>query len=613
MRLTILKSAFGVYLVIIILVLVKLQIFNGEKYYQLSENNRIRLRPLEAPRGRIYDRNGRILADNYLSFEVKVIPHMLGGEYSRALFNRKSRESLQRLHRERNLKRLAEILGIPLPTLKEKVDRAEADSSYLAHEIAREIAKEKAIAIMEEGPEGLPGVFVEARPRRFYPYGRAACHVLGYLGKPTREEYEERREYGLRTDDLVGKAGVEKSFDDSLRGQNGGQIMEVDRFGRMVKIIGAESPALGGSLYITLDIELQKLVEGQLDGERGAAVVMDAVDGEILAMASSPGFDPNVFVKSEPERSIPFLGLDDSEGKMLDRCIQCAFPPGSVFKVITSAAGLETECVRAEDTFLCTGSLISGGRTFNCWQHAGHGRMDLPQAIAHSCNVYFFNVGLKLGAENLTRFARLFGLGEPVGVELPWESSGFVPGKKWKKSKQGEGWYEGDTLNFSIGQGYLTVTPMQMMKVVSVFASEGIPIAPHLLKRIEGGPSGFQTRSHLSFRHRFWKYERFPVVSQRTARKIKAGMKETINDPGSTGYRAYLPGLEGAGKTGTATVGNGEPHAWFVGFAPTEKPKVCIVVFLEHGGMGGTRPAEIAREIWKYLLLPKAADGAQTG
>jgi len=542
---------------LLILGLLYLQVIEGKRYRIQSQENIIRLIPIPAPRGDISDRNGVVLADHRLTFDVGIVPQ-----------------------ETENLTSLIEKISKAVPVDREKVIREYSrnfSTPFTPVKVLEDVAKETAIALAER--RDLQGLVVVVTPRRHYPYGAATAHVLGIVGEISSRELERLRPYGYRIKDLLGEGGIEESFDNYLRGEDGGTQLKVNNRGYKVATLGYRPAKKGNDLTLTLDIRLQNFIYSLLEGKQGVVCVMDPATGEILALVSSPSFDPNEDLSS-------FLS---AEGRpFLNRATQGVYPPGSTFKVVIASMALEEGNIHPESSFSCPGFLKIGKGSFQCWKEGGHGEQHLVEALRHSCNVFFYRVGLLSGPDRIAEYARLFGFGEKSGIELPHESAGFVPTPLWKRIAKREGWYDGDTANFAIGQGYLAVTPLQLLRMASVIATDGKLVDPHIVKQI--GPHEVKGgRSHsLS-------------LSEKTLSVVREGMTEVVNAPDGTGRYAAVEGLEIAGKTGTAQVPGKNSHAWFVGFSPIQNARASLVVLVEHGGMGGLVAAQIAASVFQKM------------
>ena len=535
-----------------------LQIIKGPFYSDLSFRNSIRLLNISAPRGNIYDRSGKLIVGNTLSFGVFIVPQETDDVDS-------------------EMENLSGILGVSKSLLERNYKRNKT-ASFAPCELIRGVSKKAAISIEESRLE-MPGVLVKEIPFRNYYYKEAFSHVIGYTGEIGPLELELLKPYGYNIKDMIGKDGIERFCDRILRGKNGGMQVQVDNRGREVKVMSYRKPRSGKDVYLTLDGGLQKLVYNLFDGRKGAAIFMDPNNGEIFSLVSSPSYDPGGSLAD---------AMRSQELPLLNRAIMGVYPPGSVFKLITGMAALETKSIRPDTGFVCTGKIKIGKDEVSCWNKDGHGYVDLEKAIAWSCNVYFCNAGLLTGADKITEYANLFGLGRKTGVELFGESSGFVPSKEWKRQEKKEIWYPGDTANFSIGQGDLTVTPLQIARMVASIANGGFLVRPHVLK-----PAGGAGLTNLNTEEL--------KVAKENIDSIKRGMRKVIEDPDGTGNRAASNIVSISAKTGTVQVGPGiRPHGWFVGFAPSENPKICFAVFMENGGSGGDAAADIAKPALEY-------------
>jgi len=550
---------------LLILSLFYTQVVRFFYYSGLSKNNSIRIIPIDGPRGNILDRNGETLVTSRLSFDVAVIYRELA-----------NKEKLRRI--------LGDMFGMTDAEISKALAKA-ARFQYAPVSIIEDVPKDKAIALEESGFD-IPGLIIETRSRRDYPFKNSAAHVLGYLSQITEKELEDLGDYGYRTGDLIGRSGVEKYYDSYLKGVDGGTQVEVDSRGRQVRTIGVKEPSRGKDVYLTIDRSIQLACDKLLGDRKGAVVVADPRNGQILALASHPAFDPNIFVK--PGTSEERLGLlRDKIGRPLsNRAISGLYPPGSVFKIVTAQAALEKGRISAYTNFVCSGSYSLGNAKFKCWKEEGHGSMDVVGGLKNSCNVFFYNIGRMAGVDLLETYAKSFGFGKLTGIDLPDETSGVAPGKNWKRLHRKSGWYEGETLNYAIGQGYLMVTPIQVLCMMNAVANNGNFVRPYVVKRIGDDFMAEQKPKDLG-------------MTLSDIKLIRKGLYEVINGENGTGKRAKAEGVIAAGKTGTAQNPLGKTHAWFSGFAPYKDPRICVVVFLEHGGKGGLEPAEIARGIFE--------------
>jgi len=545
------------------------QCIRFQYYSRLSKDNSIRIIPIDGPRGNIYDRNGKIMVTSRLSFDAAIIYREVNDN-------------------GRLVRLLREILGMSGKEISDALEKASL-KPYAPVTVAEDIAKEKAIMLEEAGFD-VSGLLIRTRSVRDYIYKDAASHIFGYLGEVTEDELEDLKDYGYRMKDLIGRAGIEKYYDTYLAGVDGGTQIEVDNRGRQTRTLGVKEPQNGKDIYLTIDLGLQLACDKLLGEHRGAIVIVKADTGEVLALASHPSFDPNIFAK--PNTSDERLKLlKDRVGRPLsNRAISGLYPPGSVFKIVTASAGLETKKITPWTYFFCPGSYKLGRAKFDCWKKEGHGSQNLRGGLMNSCNVFFYNTGRATGVDAMEAYAKLYGFGSHTGIDLPDEVNGVVPGRAWKRLHRNDIWYEGETINYAIGQGYLAVTPIQVLNMMAVMANKGSLIKPYLVRRIDKTDIVAEKPRRIG-------------LHSGTISKIREGLFDVINDENGTGKRAKVEGLLIAGKTGTAQNPHGKTHAWFSGFAPYDNAKLCIVVFLEHGGKGGLEPAEIAHEIFSEAKM----------
>jgi penicillin-binding protein 2 len=395
-----------------------LQIIKGANYQRLAKRNRIRLVPIESPRGRIFDRNGVLLVYNRISFDVSLITQELGDK-------------------DEILEKLGRRLGKTKEALAEAL-RNNFATPFQPVKIASDIGKIKAITIEEERLD-LPGVIIETAPHRHYLYDNAGSHIFGYLGLINSRELEKLKSYGYTMNDYIGRAGIEKYYDNYLKGTHGGMQIEVDNRGYQVGILGIKEPVKGRNLHLSIDIRLQEFIENIFKAARGVACVIDPQNGEILSLVSSPSFDPNIFMTKGNTKEVNKLFSSD-EYPMLNRSVQCSYPPGSVFKIVTGSAALEKKRISPAKTLYCSGLYFLGGKIFRCWKEKGHGALAAREALKHSCNVYFYQLGRIVGAEDIANFAVRYGFSQPTGIDLPAEVGGLVPNRMWKLLQRRASW-----------------------------------------------------------------------------------------------------------------------------------------------------------------------------
>ncbi len=577
------KTFTGIAFFLIILSLWSLQVIKGSEFKRLSENNRIRIRDNPAERGMILDRKGRALAHNRPSFEVYLIPEDL-------------RED------QYTVKQVAGYLNLSEDELKSRLKGIKRRFAFRPVKIKSDIDW-KELAMLESNRIYLPGMLVDVRPRRFYPYGELAAHLIGYLGEIDEDELKGAKNYRLGS--FVGKYGMEYQWEADLKGRDGGQQVEVDAFGREIKPLRRVEPTAGNNLISTIDIDLQMIAEEAFKDKNGALIAMDPKTGRILAMVSKPSFDPNLFAHKISQEDWRAL-MENPHRPLQNKGIQGQYPPGSVFKIITAIAGLETGAITPQTQLTCTGFYNYGNRNFRCWKDGGHGSVNLHRAIVESCDIYFYQVGLKVGVDNISRYANEFGLGKKTGISLPHERPGVLPSSFWKRKYLGVSWYSGETISFAVGQGYLNVTPLQLALLISAIANGGKLYLPQVVERVEN-PSGEILREYppveLGRVH----------ISEKNLRIIQEALLGVVNEPQGTGWGCALKEVKVAGKTGTAQVVrmpdnfkrgdmNRMPlrfrdHAWFVAYAPWEDPKIALSVLVEHGGFGAAAAVPIARKV----------------
>jgi len=614
-RATILLGVCGVVLLMLVGRLFFLQAVKGGYYGRVSEENRIRLLTLPASRGEITDRNGRIIATNRPSYTAFLIPY----EMMEALPERNSRLPDQGMASLTH--KLAVSLGLDTSYLEQKL-KSKRLLGYEPIKLKKDVDF-RTVCVIEEQNEDLPGVIYQVEPTRKYLEAGWVGHVVGYVNEFSKKELHEGSvQKGFRLGGVIGRKGLEKQYDDMLRGKDGATFLEVTARG---KILGPleekkpDPPANGWDLGLTIDLDLQAAAESALvDCPSAAVVALDPKSGGILALVSKPGVDANLFAGSmSPEEWNDIL--QDPLHPLLTRPIQATYPPGSILKLLTAAVALETGLATENTSFApCDGSFTFGKREFRCWQPGGHGRLNLKDAIIQSCDVYFYQLGLKVGLERWSRYARMCGFGERTGVDLPDEAKGFVPDLDYYRRKYGKGdWVKGLVINLSIGQGEVLVSPLQLAVFFAGLATDGRLVRPHLVDQVttaDGKTLPFQPEivGHLPF-------------SPATLRTLQEAMAGAVNDPRGTGSLARIPDITVAGKTGTAQNPHGEDHAWFVGYAPASDPQIVVAVLVENMGHGGTFAAPVARAIMErclkgeppatpeYTVEPAAGDSSAGG
>lgn len=567
-----------------------LQLYLGDTFRTMSEDNRIRLVKITAPRGMLMDRHGRIMVDSRASFDVVVAEEFT--------------EDLNATFIE-----ISDLSGIELEEIKESFEREkEKNPRFRPLTVARDISRDSMAPLISRIFR-IGAVTIEAKPIRNYVYGSLAPHIFGYLGEIGDKELERKEYRGYEMGDIIGRSGVEEAWDKDLRGSDGGVQMEVDSFGRELKVLGKLEPICGNNLVLTIDGELQDFVMEIFEekGYTGSVIAMNPQNFEILAMVSAPGFDPEVFARGITKEEWEEL-VNHPQHPLENKCISGQYPPGSTYKFLTAAAGLQDGVIDEDTSFNCLGYFFFGRRSFSCWKAGGHGKVKIHEALVESCDVFFYNVGNSVGIDRLSFFGESFGFGTLTGISLSNEKPGINPSTPWKEDYFGLPWYKGETISCAIGQGYNLVTPLQLLCAFSTLANGGTLYRPIIVKEIQG-PGGVPIEVFDSIKR--WDIS----VSPENIEILKRGLYGAVNESGGTGWRARISDVDVAGKTGTAQVIEGgtnsrylpyelRDHAWFVCFAPLEDPEIAVVVLVEHGGFGGAVASPIAGEVLeKYFEL----------
>ncbi len=574
-----------------------LQVVQFERFRTLSENNRLRIRTIRAPRGQIVDRNGRAIAETQASFDLICSP-------------------VDVTDLEGEIRLLEEIVDFDADEVLEMIRAARKSNPFSAITVARDLRFEQ-VSVVEFNREALSGFTVQVEAKRSYPYGPAFAHALGYVGETSPEELEQSGDERLARGDIVGKYGLERREDDVLRGINGGHHVEVDAAGRDKRLVDEVPPRAGGIVYTTLDADLQKVAEEAMEKRAGAVIAMVPRTGDILAFVSAPAFDPNSFSRGIRKSEWRALA-DDVRKPMQNKGLQGTYAPGSTIKPFVALAALTEGLQDPKATVLCQGSLQIGNRSFRCWREKGHGTVDMYKAIVQSCDVYFYTMGLRLGPDRIAKLEKEAGLGTITGIDLPGERKGLVPDTEWKQKVSKERWYDSERAILGIGQGAIHVTPLEMLAGFSTIAAGGEVMRPRIVRKIVGMDGKGKEIPPQLLRKIPWKPEDVAFI-----RRALAGV---VNDYG-TGGAAKLPGIEVGGKTGTAQVATVKgkmiksenlpylvrDHAWFVGFAPVADPEICIVAMMEHGGHGGSAAAPVVKAVMQEYFRKKQVEKAQEG
>jgi penicillin-binding protein 2 len=587
-RLIVVQSVVAAVFAVLALAFWYFQVVEHDRFLQLAENNHQRTLALRAPRGIIFDRDLGVLVENRDSMVISLVR-----EHSHNL--------------DRTITRLAEVVGVPVETVREIVRKHRNEPSYQPIPVVADatLAQVAAVAVHRLDSD-LGEVIVERVPTRRYPSNSLAAHVFGYVSEAT--EVQLSRD-GFHAGDIVGQAGVERLYNRLLMGVDGARRVVVNSLGREIRTLEEVPPAGGPRVELTIDSDVQRALEEGFAGfgHAGAAVVLDPNNGEVLAYASLPAYDPNAFAGGIDRTT--WAGLTTDALKPLqDRAIQGRYSPGSTFKMAVALAGLEEGIITPDFTVDCHGGQDFYGRVFKCWKPGGHGRVDLRHAIEQSCDVYFYTLGKMVGVDAINKWATRLGLGIKTGIDLPNELVGLVPSTEWKRAKTGEKWYPGETISVAIGQGQVSVTPVSMAVYMAALANGGHRVTPHLLRAVDDGKG--------------WQMVPAPDMVESGAKPeslaaIHDGLWMVVN-AGGTATNARLAGYDVAGKTGTAQLISNEAlralkgrtdldlrdNGWFVFFAPRDNPQIAGVVFTEHG-LHGTNAAYIARHIMETFFAKR--------
>lgn len=572
--------------IVLVLRLWFLQILNGKSYRTQSENNRIHLQDILPFRGTIFDRNGELLVDNRPAYNLSVIP-----------------EEIQ--DREQLLKNLRVLIDLDPELVKTKLSKISYKNPFKPILLKENISRDE-LALIETNLFNLPGLMIQVNPQRHYIFEKLASHLIGYLGEISENQLSNGKYPNNKPGDLIGKYGVEGKWQKFLHGIRGGEQIEVDAAGRKLRTISRKRPIPGLNLWLTIDKDLQMKAEEGLKGKKGAIVAINPNNGEILALASSPSFNPNLFIR----------GIDKAEWKRIssskdsplqDRAISGQYPPGSVFKIAVALAGLEEGVIDPEEEIFCSGTYFLGKDTFNCWRKQGHGRVSFHRALVESCDIYFYTMGRRLGVDKIAHYARMFGLGKRTDFDLDYEREGLIPTSQWKEKRWGVPWQIGETISTAIGQSFVLVTPIQMARVMAATFNGGRLYQPKVIKWV-----GKEERKVYQFKPNLMDQIE---AKQENIELIKSALIGVVSKPRGTGRRAHVKGMIVAGKTGTAQVigidkekdpGEEEhiplkfrDHAWFVAIAPADNPRLALAILVENAGHGGTAAAPIAKEMIK--------------
>ncbi|MBF0464414.1 MAG: penicillin-binding protein 2 [Nitrospirae bacterium] len=564
-------ASFTVYIIITVFFILSvrlyvIQILNGSDYRDAADSNRVRAVSLPASRGIIYDRSGTPLVKNKPYFYASLIPGRSPVDTHGLAALTKTDES----------KLAAKIK-------KEK-------NNIFKTIVLKEGLSFKEVAEIEARKSDFPGLIVETSVTRNYVYNTVGSHVIGYLGKPNKQQIEKLQLDDVSPETFIGQWGVEQLYDSTLRGTAGRKIIEVDALGRQLKELEVIKPITGGDITLSLDINLQQIAEQSFKDKTGSLVALDPKTGEVLAMASMPSFDPNDFVMGIDSEKWSALHKD-KQYPLLNRALQSSYPPGSVFKVLMSVAGLDDGAITTTTPVGCTGEMHYGKWSFGCWK--AHGTVTFHRGLVQSCDIYFYDVGRRLGIDKIHKYARMFGLGKKTGLDIVGgeEREGLIPSIAWKQKKMKQPWFLGETFVASIGQGYVNITPAQAALLSAMVANEGLPIHLSLLK----GTAPPDESKRLKIK---------PEVFA----EVKSAMYGVVNEGGGTGGSSRSALVHISGKTGTAQVVKGRvktetlkqqlrDHGWFIAYAPSEDPQIAVAAVVEHGGHGGSAAAPIVKNV----------------
>ncbi len=569
---------------ILLLRLWHLQIVNEERYRALSERNRTRFIHIDAPRGTMYDRNGVMLVDSRPAFTVSVLRQEVADR--KQLFNK-----------------LGLLLHLDPKQFEARWRARQSVPDYQPLPLLEDIDRATMEIVQEHGLD-LPGIIVEGKPLRAYPHGQLAAHLLGYLGEITEEDLKRPESSGYRAGGLIGKTGLERLFEEKLRGEDGYRLIEVNVRGRELRQMTTQKPVPGQRLILTLDARVQAAGETAFGEQAGAAVALDVRNGEVLALVNRPAFDPAQFARGINAAEWKAL-TENSRHPLTNKVLRGQYPPGSTFKIAVALAALEAGVINPDTTVGCSGGISLGSHEFRCWNKGGHGAVSLHRALKESCDVYFYRVGTLVGIDRIAAMCHRLGLGQPVGFPTGGERPGLIPDRDWKKKRFGTAWYEGETVICSIGQGYVLTTPLQLATMAATVANGGTVWKPQVVKRVESLLGDL-----------LWTPAPEKVIeSQWSAANLRAlrnALEAVVNEPGGTAYRSRLPEVRFAGKTGTAqvigrkgdkmvnsSVYEFKDHALFVAYAPAVAPEIAVAVVVEHGGHGGSAAAPVAKAMFE--------------
>ena len=562
----------------------RLQIVQYDRYRQLAIGNIMKTIELAAPRGLILDRNGAVLSENKINFTLFLI-----------------RESIRDL--EETIRSVAAITGRSLPEVRKAIAKYNDYPGFYMIPLKNNLPLAQVVYI-ESRQDEFPELRIGIEPTRTYPSGTTASHVLGYISEISAAELKQGAIENYQIGSVVGISGIEKQYEGFLKGVKGQQTVIKDNQGRIQQMVREEKPVIGDSVMLTIDLTLQKFIEEQMGAEKGAVGVVDLESGGILAMVSTPNFNPDIFSTALAWQDWQTV-INDPEYPLENRFLQGRYSPGSVFKIVMALAALQEKLITPDTAFFCSGSLPIYDRTFHCWNSAGHGLVNLYEALRNSCNIYFYNLGKRLDIDTIARYASWLGLGHKTNIDLPNELDGLVPTSDWKLKTFGYKWFPGETISVAIGHGQLVVTPAQMLNMVATVARRGRIPNLHLLQKIER--NGVVEKAFNAAPRRV-------PIDEANIEAVIEGLFRVVNAQG-TGWAAAVPEMEICGKTGTSQIiakdnpryqnltaqKRFRPHSWFVSFAPRHQPRIAMVILVENGGDGSRVAAPLAAKIYRQL------------
>lgn len=571
-----------------------LQVIRGDEYLKLAQNNHQRIEAIPGQRGIIYDQNLIVLAKNIPAYNAVLV-----------------RENVDV---QQTLARLAKTLNIPLEPMLETMANNKRVAKFKPIQILENLSWQQ-VVLINAYQEEFPGVSTGYVSLRHYPFGKQFAHLIGYINQVSEAQQKKIPKAQRISARVVGQKGVELIFNKYMLGYDGGVQVEVDSLGRKLRYLKSVEPISGNNIQLNISQKLQGFVENLFvnEGATGSVVIMNPMTGEVLCMVSLPSFNPNEFSLGISQKR--WHELQNAPEKVLvNKCTQGTFAPGSTFKMLVALAGLERGVITAKSTYYCPGSFTLSGQRYKCWNAKGHGNVNVTQALERSCNVFFYQLGRDLGVGAIHEYGNRLGLGRLTGIDLNNEHSGILPSEEWKKKRFNQPWFPGETINISIGQGYVTATPLQMVTYVNCLVNGGYWTQPRIFKKLidaKGNNLAKNFQPEIQVRQSIG-------VSPQNLNIVKEGMRLSVNGPQGTGRRARLPNIEIGGKTGTAQVisqktkerieATGEDlekrfqdHGWFVGFAPFDKPQISVVTFLENG-LSGSNAAAITQKIFQFYF-----------